>query len=139
MGVQEPNRDEWVARFNERRDTFIRPELEALGKQLRARGHDFYIIETPFRSENRAIPAEATIRLDIYLASERTRTAIGTDRRPFLGFSTNHRTQKVAVTVCDVTGKGGSETKIGEFPLEMLDSALIRQNFMSLLRRVLGK
>ena len=131
--------DAWVAKFDEVRRKVIRPTLESLGGQLRLRDHDFNIVETPFRRENRATPDEASIRMDLYLATERTRTGIGMDRRPFLGFTTHHRSQTVQVTICDITSKGGVVSKIGEFPLEKVDAVLVREKFIALFKRLLSQ
>ena len=68
--------DEWVKAFDQRRTKVIRPTLEALGAKLQAKEHDFNIVETQFRRDNRAVPDEASIRMDIYLATDRTRTGV---------------------------------------------------------------
>src|SRR6185436_8555147 len=102
--VQTPTEeDKWVARFEDIRRTVIKPTLEKLGEQIRTREHDFNIVETKFRRDNRAIPDEASIRMDIYLATERTRTNVGADRRPHIAFTTHHRSEMVQVTICDIT------------------------------------
>ena len=108
--------DAWVAKFNDHRGKVIRPALEALGKELEKRGHDFLIVEREFRRGNRAIPDEASIRIDIYLADEKSRTKINADRRPGLGFTTAHKKQAVMVTICDITSRGGNESKVAEPP-----------------------
>jgi hypothetical protein len=127
----------WVAKFEEVRRTVIRPALEALGEQIRKREHDFNIVETQFTRVNRAIPIEASIRMDLYLSTERTRTVIGADRRPFLGFTTHHRSETVQVTLCDITAKGGVVSKIGDYPLDKVDKELIREKFIALFNRLL--
>lgn len=129
--------DAWVASFDELKRTVIRPALESLGAQIRARDHDFNIVEVAFRRDNRAIPIEASIRIDIYLNTERTRTGIGMDRRPFLGFTTHHRSEMVQVTICDVTAKGGVVSKIGDYPIDKVDKVLIREKFIALFNRLL--
>src|SRR5688500_11405883 len=96
---QVPPEDAWIAKFNEHRAKVIRPMLEGLGKEIEKRGHDFLIAEREFRRGNRAIPDEAQIRIDIYLADEKTRTKINADRRPGLGFVTNHKKQTVNVMI----------------------------------------
>ena len=131
--------DAWVARFNEHRQKVIRPELERLGKEIEARGHDFLIVEKEFRRGNRPIPDEASIRIDLYLADEKTRTKINADRRPSVGFVTHHKSQKVQVTLCDITSRGGVESKVGDFPLEQIDSAFIRGKFIALFKRLVAK
>ena len=131
--------DAWVVKFDETRRKTIRPALESLGEQLRARGHDFNIVESPFKRGNRAVPDEASIRMDLYLASERTRTGIGMDRRPYLGFTTHHRSQTVQVTICDITSKGGVVSNIGEFPLEKVDATLVREKLVALFKRLLSQ
>lgn len=131
--------DTWVAKFDALRRKVIRPTLEALGEQIRQREHDFNIVETPFLRENRAVPIEASIRMDIYLATERTRTVIGQDRRPFVSFTTHHRSELVQVTICDITAKGGVVSKIGEFPLDKVDAALVREKFIALFKRLLSQ
>lgn len=131
--------DAWVAKFDELRRKVIRPALEALGEQIRQQDHDFNIVETPFIRENRAIPVEATIRIDIYLATERTRTVIGADRRPFLGFTTHHRSEMVQVSICDITARGGVISKIGDYPLDKVDAALVREKFIALFKRLLSQ
>ena len=131
--------DAWVAKFNDHRAKVIRPALEALGKELEKRGHDFLIVEREFRRGNRAIPDEASIRIDIYLADEKTRTKINADRRPHLGFHTHAKTQMIQVTICDITSKGGIESKIGSFPVDKVDVAFIREKFVALFKRLLSK
>jgi hypothetical protein len=131
--------DKWIAKFEEVRRNVIRPTLEKLGEQIRKRDHDFNIVETQFRRDNRAIPDEASIRMDIYLATERTRTGIGMDRRPFLGFTTHHRSEMVQVTVSDMTASGGVISKIGEYPLESIDAFLVREKFIVVWNRLLHK
>ena len=128
--------DEWVAKFNEHRAKVIRPTLEALGKEIEKRGHDFLIVEKEFRRGNRAIPDEAQIRIDIYLSDEKSRTKINADRRPGLGFVTKHKAQTVAVMICDITSRGGVESKVGEVPIEKVDVTLIREKFVSLFKRL---
>ena len=99
--------DEWVKAFDQRRNKVIRPTLEALGAKLQAKEHDFNIVETQFRRDNRAVPDEASIRMDIYLATDRTRTGVGMDRRPCLLFKTHHRSKMVHLIVSDMTDRGG--------------------------------
>lgn len=129
--------DAWVTKFDERRKKVIRPTLEELGEQVRKRGHDFYIIETNFRKDNRAIPLESSIRIDLYLSNERTRTNVGLDRRPSLGFSTKHVAQVVEVTICDITAAGGTVSKMGEYPLEVVDAGFVRDRLVALFNRLL--
>ena len=131
--------DEWVAKFNDHKSKVIRPVMEALGAEIEKRGHDFLIAEREFRRGNRAIPDEAYIRIDIYLADEKTRTRINADRRPGLGFTTNHKKQVVQVTISDITSRGGSESKIGEFPLDKVDGQLIKDKFVALFKRLVAK
>ena len=131
--------DQWVARFDEVRRKVIRPTLEKLGDQIRLREHDYNIVEAPFRRENRAIPEEASIRMDLYLATERTRTIIGADRRPFLEIKTHHRSETVQVTLCDITARGGVISKVGDFPLDKVDEPFIRDKFRALLNRLVAQ
>jgi hypothetical protein len=131
--------DEWVAKFNEHRAKVIRPTLEALGKEIEKRGHDFLIVEREFRRGNRAIPDEAQIRIDIYLADEKSRTKINADRRPGLGFVTKHKTQMVQVMISDVTSRGGVESKVAEVPMDKVDVNLIREKFVALFKRLVAK
>lgn len=130
--------DAWVARFNTQREKVIRPTMELLGKEVERRGHDFHIVQRDFRRGNRAIPDEASIRIDLYLADEKTRTKINADRRPHLGFTTNHKTQTVQVILCDITSKGGVESKVGDFPLEKIDAMFVRDKFVALFKRLVG-
>jgi hypothetical protein len=130
--------DAWVAKFNEHRTKVIRPTLEALGKEIEKRGHDFLIVEREFRRGNRAVPDEAVIRIDLFLSDEKSRTKINADRRPHLGFTTKHKTQMVQVTICDITSRGGVESKIGEFPIEKVDMPFIRDKFVALFKRLVG-
>lgn len=131
--------DAWIETFSEHRRKVIRPALEALGAEIEKRGHDFLIAERDFRRGNRAIPDEAYIRIDIYLADEKTRTKINADRRPGLGFTTMHKKQQVAVLISDITSRGGHESKIGEFALDKIDTAFIREKFVALFKRLLAK
>jgi hypothetical protein len=131
--------DAWIARFNTLRDKVIRPTMEQLGKEIESRGHDFHIVSKDFRRGNRAIPDEASIRIDIYLADEKTRTKINADRRPHVGFTTHHKTQMVQVTLCDITSRGGVESKIGEFPVDKIDAQMVKDKFVALFKRLLSK
>ena len=130
--------DAWVVKFDKAKHDVIRPTLEALGEEIRKREHDFNIVEVPFRrDDNRAVPIESSIRIDIYLANERTRTVIGQDRRPHLAFATHHRSQMVQVTICDITSHGGVVSKIGDFPLEKVDAAFVKDKFIALFKRLI--
>ena len=129
----------WVAKFVALRDKVIRPTMEELGKELQKHGHDFNIVEKQFRrADNRATPEEASIRIDIYLSNERTRTVIGQDRRPHVALATHHRSQMVQLFICDITSRGGVVSKVGDYPLERVDAALIRDKFVALFKRLLG-
>ena len=130
--------DEWIAKFNAHRDKVVRPIMEQLGKEIEKRGHDFHIVSKDFRRGNRPLPDEASIRIDLYLADEKTRTKINADRRPHLGVSTNHKKQTVNVTICDVTSRGGIESKVAELPLDKIDAALIRDKFVALFKRLVA-
>ncbi len=132
--------DAWVVKFEDLKTKTIRPTLESLGQRIRAREHDYNITETHFqRADNRALPIEASIRIDIYLNNERTRTIIGQDRRPHLAFTTHHRSQMVQVTICDVTSRGGVVSKIGDFPLDKVDAAFVKDKFVALFKRLLSQ
>ena len=131
--------DEWIAAFNQRRDTVIRPTLEALGEKLRASEHDYNMVETQFRRDNRAVPDEASIRMDIYLAFDRTRTGIGMDRRPCLLFKTHHRSKLVHLVVSDMTDRGGEISKEGEYPLEQVTDVMIKEKFILLFQRLMRR
>jgi hypothetical protein len=131
--------DAWIAAFNERRDKVIRPTMEALGEKLRANEHDYNLVETQFRRDNRAVPDEASIRMDIYLAFDRTRTGVGMDRRPCLLFKTHHRSKLVHLVVSDMTDRGGEISKEGEYPLEQMTDVLIKEKFILLFHRLMRK
>jgi len=130
--------DAWIEKFNAHRDKVIRPTMEQLGKEIEKRGHDFHIFSKDFRRGNRPMPDEATIRIDVYLADERTRTKINADKRPHVGFITNHKKQTVNVMICDVTSRGGVESKVAELPLDKVDAALIRDKFVALFKRLIA-
>ena len=133
-----PPEDAWIAKFNDHRAKVIRPMLEGLGKEIEKRGHDFLIVEREFRRGNRAIPDEAQVRIDIYLADEKTRTKINADRRPGLGFVTNHKKQTVNVMISDITSSGGNESKVAELPLDKVDQQLIKEKFVALFKRLVA-
>jgi hypothetical protein len=137
--AQQSPEDEWIEKFNAHREQVIRPTLEQLGREIEKRGHDFHVVSKDFRRGNRAIPDEASIRIDIYLADEKTRTKINADRRPHLGFTTHHKRMMVQATICDITSRGGNESKIGDFPLDKVDAAFIREKFVALFKRLLAK
>ena len=131
--------DAWIATFVARRAKVIRPTMEALGEKLRAGEHDYNLVETEFRRDNRAVPDEASIRMDIYLATDRTRTGIGMDRRPYLLFKTHHRSKLVHLIVSDMTDRGGEITKEGEYELEKVTDVLIKEKFILLFQRLMRK
>ena len=134
-----PPEDAWIAKFNDHRARVIRPSLEALGKAIEARGHDFLIVEREFRRGNRAIPDEGQVRIDIYLADEKTRTRINADRRPGLAFITAHKKQVVQVMISDITSRGGNESKVAEIPIDKIDAAYIKEKFVALFKRLVAK
>ena len=131
--------DEWVAAFDAKKVKVIRPTMEALGEKLRAKEHDFNIVETQFRRDNRAIPDESSIRMDLYLSTDRTRTGIGMDRRPYIQFKTHHRSQMVHMYLSDMTDRGGTIAKEGEYPLDKLNDVLIKEKFILLFHRLMRK
>ena len=130
--------DAWIEKFNAHRDKVVRPVMEELGKEIEKRGHDFHIVSKDFRRGNRPLPDEASIRIDLYLADEKTRTRINADKRPHVGLVTNHKKQTVNVIICDVTSRGGVESKVAELPLDKVDAALIRDKFVALFKRLLA-
>lgn len=131
--------DAWIAKFNDHCAKVIRPTLESLGKAIEARGHDFLVAQREFRRGNRAVPDEAQIRIDIYLADEKSRTKINADRRPGLGFVTKVKAQSVQVVISDITSRGGIESKVGEFPIDKIDEAFIKEKFVALFKRLVAK
>jgi hypothetical protein len=129
--------DAWIAKFEDLKRKVIRPTMESLGQEVRKREHDFNIVELPFkRLDTRPLPQESSIRIDIYLANERTRTVINAERRPYLAFTTHHRSQMIQVTICDITSRGGVESKIGDFPVEGIDTAFVKDKFVALFKRL---
>ena len=132
--------DAWIAKFNEHKQKVIRPTLEKLGYEIRAKEHDFNIVDMPFkRHEMNPKPTEASVRMDLYLNTERTRTMIGQDRRPHLAFTTNHKNKMIEVTICDITSRGGIASKIGDFTIEQVDAAFIRDKFVALFKRIVSQ
>ena len=131
--------DEWIAAFEKKRKDVLRPTLEALGAKLQGKEHDYNLVETQFRRDNRAVPDEASIRMDIYLATDRTRTGIGMDRRPCLLFKTHHRSKLVHLIVSDMTDRGGEITKEGEYELEKVTDVLIKEKFILLFQRLMRR
>ena len=131
--------DAWIAKFYALREKVIQPTMEQLGREIESRGHDFHIVQRDFRRGNRAIPDEASIRIDIYLADEKSRTKINADRRPHVGFTTHHKTQMVQVSLCDITSRGGVESKVGDFPIEKIDAQMVKDKFIALFKRLLSK
>ena len=131
--------DEWIATFDKKRRELYRPALESLGEKLRAKDHDYNIVETEFRRDNRAIPDESSIRMDLYLSTDRTRTGIGMDRRPYLMLKTHHRSRRVHLILSDMTDKGGTIAKEGEYPLDQLTDVMIKEKFIILVQRLMRK
>jgi len=131
--------DDWVAEFDKKKKSLIRPTMEALGAKLQGKDHDFNIVETAFRRDNRAIPDESSIRMDLYLSTDRTRTGIGMDRRPYIQFKTHHRSKLVHLYVSDMTDRGGNVSKEGEYPLDKIDHVLIKEKFILLFHRLMRK
>ena len=116
------------------------PAFQSLGQEIRKREHDFNIVQLPFkRFDDRPMPQESMIRIDIYLANERTRTVINADRRPYLMFESHHRSQKVHVTLCDITSRGGVDSKIGDFFVEEIDGQFVKNKFVALFKRLLAQ
>ena len=130
----------WVAKFEDMKRKVLRPTMEMLGQEVRKREHDFNIVELPFkRFDTRPMPQESSIRIDIYLANERTKTVINAERRPYLKFETHHRSQMVQVTICDVTSRGGVESKIGDFTIDQIDAGFVKDKFVALFKRLLAQ
>ena len=77
--------------------------------------------------------------MDLYLSTDRTRTGIGMDRRPYIQFKTHHRSQLVHMYVSDMTDRGGTISKEGEYPLDKLDDVLIKEKFILLFHRLMRK
>ncbi len=55
-----------------------------------------------------------------------------------MGFTTNHKNQTVNVIICDVTSRGGIESKVAELPFDKIDAAFIRDKFVALFKRLLA-
>ncbi|MND09792.1 hypothetical protein D3C83_333970 [compost metagenome] len=41
--------------------------------------------------------------------------------------------------VCDITSRGGVVSKIGEYPLEIINAALIKEKFVVLFKRLIAQ
>ena len=136
----EKTEEAWIAKFEAHKAKVLLPTLQALGEEVRKREHDFNIVQLPFkRIDTRPMPQESSIRIDIYLANERTRTVINADRRPYLKFETHHRSQMVQVTICDITSRGGVESKIGDFQIDKVDAPFIKDKFVALFKRLVAQ
>ena len=131
--------DEWIGTFDKRKREQYRPTLESLGEKLRAKEHDYNIVETQFRRDNRAIPDESSIRMDLYMSTDRTRTGIGMDRRPYLQLKTHHRSRMVHLILSDMTDRGGVVSKEGEYKLDEVTDVLIKEKFILLVQRLMRK
>jgi len=130
----------FIAKFETLRSKVIFPAFELLGQEIRKRGHDFNVVQLPFkRVDTRPLPQEASIRIDIYLENERTRTVINADRRPYLKFETHHRARLVQVTICDITSRGGVESKVGDFEVNQIDGAFVKDKFVALFKRIVAQ
>lgn len=139
-GAAEKAEEAWVAKFEDMKAKVLRPTLEMLGREVRKREHDFNIVELPFkRFDIRPMPQESMIRIDIYLANERTKTVINAERRPYLKFESHHRSQMVQVTICDITSRGGVESKIGDFTIDQIDAGFVKDKFVALFKRLLAQ
>jgi hypothetical protein len=77
--------------------------------------------------------------MDIYLATDRTRTGIGMDRRPCLLFRTHHRSKLVHLIVSDMTDRGGEIAKEGEYTLEQVSDVMIKEKFILLFQKLMRK
>jgi hypothetical protein len=136
----EKEEEAWIAKFENHKAKVILPALQALGQEVRKREHDFNVVQQPFkRIDTRPMPQESSIRIDIYLANERTRTVINAERRPYLKFESHHRSRKAQVTICDITSRGGVESKIGDFDIEQVDSQFVKDKFVALFKRLLAQ
>ena len=80
----------------------------------------------------------STVLRDIYLADEKSRTRINAEKRPHVGFVTNHKKQVVNVIICDVTSRGGVESKVAELPLDRVDATIIKEKFVALFKRLVA-
>jgi len=136
----EKEEEAWIAKFENHKAKVILPAFQTLGQEIRKREHDFNVVQQPFkRIDTRPMPQESSIRIDIYLANERTRTVINAERRPYLKFESHHRSRKVQVTICDITSRGGVESKIGDFDIEQVDSQFVKDKFVALFKRLLAQ
>ena len=77
--------------------------------------------------------------MDLYLSTDRTRTGIGMDRRPYLQLKTHHRSGRVHLILSDMTDRGGTVSKEGEYKLEEVTDVLIKEKFILLFHRLMRK
>jgi len=142
-GAAEDMSDEelFLADFEKQRASDIRPTLEALGKKLRERGHDYAFREAQFQKPrgSRTQPDEAYIRMQIYLVNEPKPEAGDDDRRCYIMFRTNHKTKMVEMIASDLTATGGEVTKEGSCQVNQLTKMFVQEKFVHLFRRLSKK
>ena len=124
----------FIEGFERKRLDVIVPVFQELGRALKARGHDYYIRESPHSRAADGRSAPASVSLEIYLKGMPEWRDLDT---PHLEYITQEHTRSIVVHVSSID-RSGSVGSLDREPLslEQITPDAVRQRFLALFTQL---
>lgn len=114
----------------------VRPIFEQVGAVLRARGHDFTILEDEYALDQGGKTTEATISIRI-LPARPEGSATGPDQHSSLAFATRHYNKVVEIHGGSEASRSGiSAGPRGEYQLAQITVGLVRNELLKVVAEI---
>lgn len=131
--------DSFQSGFAELRSRVVRPVFEASGAILKARGHDFGIVERESERAPGGKVSEASIAMHVMPAGMEPPTQVNAEA-PSLAFITRHYNRTVCVLATNAVPKpSGAAGSRGDYQLAQVDAALVQDEVLKLIAGIVNK
>lgn len=131
--------DGFQSGFADLRSRVIRPVFEASGAILKARGHDFGIVEHESERGPSGKVGETSIAIHVLPAGMEASTQSNA-QVPSLAFVTRHYNRTVCVLASNATPKpSGAAGSRGDYQLAQVDAALVEEEVLKLIAGIVNK
>lgn len=131
--------DGFQSGFAELRARVVRPVFETSGAILKARGHDFGIVEHESERAAGGKVSEASIAIHVLPAGMEAATQANAEA-PSLAFVTRHYNRTVCVLATNAVPKpSGAAGSRGDYQLAQVDTALVQDEVLKLIAGIVNK
>jgi len=125
--------------FAELRTQIVRPIFESGGAILKARGHDYRVIEYESERDPSGKTSEASIAMQVMPAGTNV-SAQDNAQIPALTFVTRHYNRSVCVLASNAAPKpSGAAGSRGDYQLAQIDAAFVQDELLKLIAGIVSK